>query len=264
MLKVIVITIVCIVSLIVGLGNYKQLDKTMPEDEKNILLDVENVVYEDNTIGENIAKEDVINENSFVNELINNVKEDIEIEKSSSTPKEEIKVNNNKESNKTINKPTESNSKIVENKVEEKKEEVVKENNEKVETKQEVIVEEKTEPKVEETKEEVKENPIVQETKYEYVYNYSETQRLKNDIHEAAKGNPDLFDEKGDKLYRVSEFSSKEEAMNRTNYFSPYNFSEVKGVVQNTYSCTFLVYAIDYKINGVLQQTRYYIKVSQY
>ena len=264
MLKVIVITVVCIVSLIVGLGNCKQLDKTMPKDEKNILLDLNNVVSEENTIGESSANEDVIDENSFVNELINNVKEDKDIEKTKFSPKEEIKLNNNNESNKPINKSTENNSKIVENKVEEKKEEIVKENNAKVENKQEVIVEEKTEPNVEEIKEEVKENTIVQETKYEYVYNYSETQRLKNDIHEAAKGNPDLFDENGNKLYRVSEFSSKEQAMNRTNYFSPYNFSEVKGVVQNTYSCIFFVYAIDYKINGVLQQTRYYIKVSQY
>lgn len=247
MSKFIVIIAVCVVSLIVGLGNCKQLDNSIIEDEKNILLDIENVNFEKNIIEENIVSEKIDNENTLVNEFINNVKE-----------------NSKNESNKDINKSTENNNKIVENKVVEEKEKVVKEDNAKVEKKQEVIAEEKIEQEVKETKEDVKENTIVQETKSEYEYNYNETQRLKSDIDKLAKENPDLFDENGNKLYRISEFINKEQAMNKTNYFSPYNILEIKGVVQNTYSCTFLVYAIDYKINGVLQQTRYYIKISEY
>lgn len=245
MFKFIVIIVVCIVSLIVGLGNYKQLDNSITEDEKNILSNIENVNSEENIIEENIVSEKIDNENTLVNEFINNVKE-----------------NSKNESNKDINKSTENNNKIVENKV--VKEKVVNKDDAKAEKKQEVIAEEKIEQEVEETKEDVKENTIVQEIKSEYEYNYNETQRLKRDIDKLAKENPDLFDENGNKLYRISEFINKEQAMNKTNYFSPYNILEIKGVVQNTYSCTFLVYAIDYKINGVLQQTRYYIKVSEY
>lgn len=245
MLKFIVIIVVCIVSLIVGLGNCKQLDNSITEDEKNIVLNIEDVNSEENIIEEHIASENIVNENTLVSESINNVKD-----------------NSKNKSNKDINKSTENNSEIIENKVLEEK--GVNEDNTKSEKKQEVISDKKIEIKVEETKEKVEENTIVQEIKYEYEYNYNETQRLKRDIDELAKENPDLFDENGKKLYRVSEFINKEQAMNKTNYFSPYNILEIKGVVQNTYSCTFLVYAIDYKINGVLQQTRYYIKVSEY
>lgn len=245
MLKFIVIIVVCIVSLIVGLGNCKQLDNSITEDEKNIVLNIEDVNSEENIIEEHIASENIVNENTLVSESINNVKD-----------------NSKNKSNKDINKSTENNSEIIENKVLEEK--GVNEDNTKSEKKQEVISDKKIEIKVEETKEKVEENTIVQEIKYEYEYNYNETQRLKRDIDELAKENPDLFDENGKKLYRVSEFINKEQAMNKTNYFSPYNILEIKGVVQNTYSCTFLVYAIDYKIDGVLQQTRYYIKVSEY
>lgn len=253
MLKFIVITVVCIVSLIVGLGSYKQYDNLSQEDEKKILFNVEDVIYEENTIDEDYIKDNITSEKTLLSNVTDNIKEEKQIKTNKPSSKGEIKPNSNKDKN--IKEAMENNNSIVENKINKK---VIEEEY------QQDKVKETTESKIENTNEEINEDTIVQEIKYEYVYNYSETQRLKNNIEEIAKSNLDLFDEEGNKLYRVSEFSSKEQAMNRTNYFSPYNILEVKGVVLNTYSCTFLVYAIDYKINGILQQTRYYIKVSEF
>lgn len=260
MIKIVVITIVCVISLIAGVGNYRQSDNLNQEGEKNILLDIENEVFEENIVQEeigvieNTVKEDnIIKEDKVENKTsVSNVKENNKTETIASNKKQE--TTKSKEDYQTNNKTIEQNTNKKEDLVQEKKEETK-------EYKQEDKIKQEVEQN---TKEEVKEEIVIQETKYEYVYNYNETQRLKNDVEEIAKQNADLFDSEGNKLYRVSEFSNKEQAMNRTNYFSPYNIQEVKGVVLNTYSCTFLVYAIDYKINGILQQTRYYIKITEF
>lgn len=247
MLKVFAITIVLIATLIAGLGNYRQLDNTSQKYEGNILVNVENVI-ENNEINE-----DIVSKTTLTSDVVNNVNAEGKIETNTSSSKEKTKLNISKNESKNTNKTITLNSNLAENKEKNKEE-----NN------RDVRVKEKTETKVEDTKDKVEKNTMVQETKYEYVYNYKETQRLKNDIEKIARDNQDLFDENGNKLYKVREFDNKEQAMKKNNFFSPYNMLEVKGVVLNTYSCTFLVYAIDYKINGILQQTRYYIKVAEY
>lgn len=91
-------------------------------------------------------------------------------------------------------------------------------------------------------------------------YNKEATEMIIKDINELAKQNPSLWDERGNKLYKI-EIS---ESLVGQNYMNPYRKVQVAGVVLNVFPVKFLVYAIDIEKDGFIKETRYYINVAEY
>lgn len=102
--------------------------------------------------------------------------------------------------------------------------------------------------------------PKTEEAKPEYIYNYTETQKLITDIDEIAKSNPNLWGKNGEKKYSVE----VEKSLVGQNYMSPYSYGQVQGKVLNVFSVKFLVCAFDYKRPGFATETRYYIDIAQF
>lgn len=214
-----------------------------------------NIILEENTLQENKATQNIDNSKTLAEEPIAQ-----EMEKNvlnpNTNPKERQSVDNIDKNVERSNEITQLNIKTTQevNSGNEGKQINTVTSNKKDNKQDEKTIQNKN----------AKENETVQEAKVEYVYNSTETQRIINDINTIAKRNPDIYDENGNKIYNIKKFSNVETAMQGTNYFSPYRQRDIEGVVLNAYPCTFLVYAIDYKINGVVQNTRYYIKVTEY
>lgn len=208
----------------------------------------ENIIDKTNQI--DIGKTNTITETI---EDINNIKEE------SNIVKEDSNVETVKD-NKTVNQ---SKTNVV-NKSSNKKETTVKsESTQKTTSTQ--SNNKKTETQVNQKEQETqatiaKEEKPVEVAKEEYIYNNTETLRLINDINEIAKRNSSLWGEDGSKKYKIEKSSS----LIGKNYMSPYNKSQLEGIVLNVFPVKFLVYAVDYKKTGFTTQTRYYIDIAEY
>lgn len=264
MCKKFIIGIVAILFTVI-LGKIKILEKL--ETNTNSISENQEVVIkkEEIAVEEMIAKvEDVIVEKETKE------KQEIEasteeVEKLKEPKKELIGIQKEAENTEVItNKKEEQVVMPKENKVQEEKNEVpskITENKEeqKIQKEENLETEEKQEDISTKT-EEISEEKVIENSKEKITYNKDATQQLINDIDEFAKQNPSLWDENGNKLYKIEIV----ESLTGQNYMCPYRKQHVAGVVLNVFPVRFLVYVIDVEKDGFTKETRYYIDVASF
>ncbi len=151
-----------------------------------------------------------------------------------------------------INGPGEN--KFQEEKIEEPIKTTESQEEQKIKTEENILIE----TKQAEIPEKIQEEKMVQDSKEKMIYNKNATQKLIDDINEFAKQNTSLWDANGNKLYKIEIV----ESLVGGNYMSPYKKHQVAGVVLNVFPVKFLVYAIDIEKDGFTKETRYYIDVA--